>query len=91
MRPFFLLAPLDVLALALSTQEINLSISKFTVAEHNKCSVAAPYLCSALLELQVLLFPAAFQCAGLARGSNKGGGRSRGAGATLSMNPSNQP
>ena len=68
MRPFLLPRrdSLDVLALARSTQEINLSISKFTVAEHNKCSVAAPSLCSALLELQVLLFPAAFQCAGLA-------------------------
>ena len=28
--------------------------------------LTAPSLCSALLELQVLLFPAAFQCAGLA-------------------------
>ena len=64
-----------------STQEINLSISKFTVAEHNKCRERSgrrtwPLALAHSTLLQVLLFPA-FQCAVRSRGSNKGRRRTR--------------
>ena len=83
-----------------STQEINLSISKFTVAEHNKCRERSgrtrtrtwPLARSTLL--QVLLFPA-FQCAVLADRTKEeeedGPAPAPAGGQRGSMNPSNQP
>ena len=87
MREFFLPVPRPRLAAqAHSTQEINLSISKSTVAEHNKCSARSLAAMNALQSalLQVLLFPA-FQCAVLADRTKEDDGPAG------SMNPSNQP
>ena len=81
-----------------STQEINLSISKFTVAEHNKCRERSgrtwPLALARSTLLQVLLFPA-FQCAVLADRTKEEGedgpAPAPAGGQRGSMNPSNQP
>ena len=81
-----------------STQEINLSISKFTVAEHNKCRERSgrtrtwPLALARSTLLQVLLFPA-FQCAVLADRTKEEeeDGPAPAGGQRGSMNPSNQP